>query len=562
VPEFYLNLLWGVGWLDFKVKIKPGDRMKTKPNPYNRLWKTLGATPLWLKILGIVVLPLGLAITILALLVQQHLRAVLGTNDSLALSLISQDAQLVLILTPLVGLALAVILSRVLSRPLEQLLVVIRRVQAGDLQARVEVWAEDEIGQVQVAFNQMVDHLEAAQLEQVKLNQELRVLNDLSSAVALGETSGQVIPKALEQAVYILGADVGTFYTYDAARQMFHLEASRGFLDEEQPLLTPHRPAASTPMRRAVEAGRAVTLDEVQSAEELSPEFAALLERTGFRSWACAPIRVQGQTAGVINLGKRQRLSFSAEDLRLLEAVGNVASAGLANARLLESLRIKETEMRHALRRAVALQEDERRRISRELHDEVGQALTSILIRLKTLQQDCADPDLVDRLDGLRYLTGQSIEELRRLAMDLRPAALDNLGLTPALRWYTEQFAENTGVAIRFSGPEPAARLPGEVEVVLYRVAQEGITNAIRHSQAQQVEVVLRITDGVNGQTAQLEILDDGTGFDPQSAGRGLGLVGIQERVDLLGGVFHLRTTPGEGTRLWVEIAVENRSES
>jgi signal transduction histidine kinase len=264
----------------------------------------------------------------------------------------------------------------------------------------------------------------------------------------------------------------------------------------------------------------------------------------------------------VINLGKRQRLSFSAEDLRLLEAVGNVASAGLANARLLESLRIKETEMRHALRRAVALQEDERRRISRELHDEVGQALTSILIRLKTLQQDCADPDLVDRLDGLRYLTGQSIEELRRLAMDLRPAALDNLGLTPALRWYTEQFAENTGVAIRFSGPEPAARLPGEVEVVLYRVAQEGITNAIRHSQAQQVEVVLRITDGVNGQTAQLEILDDGTGFDPQSAGRGLGLVGIQERVDLLGGVFHLRTTPGEGTRLWVEIAVENRSES
>jgi signal transduction histidine kinase len=216
----------------------------------------------------------------------------------------------------------------------------------------------------------------------------------------------------------------------------------------------------------------------------------------------------------------------------------------------LKELQKKEAELRRALQRAVEYQEDERKRISRELHDEIGQALTSILIRLKALQDETDIETIAERLDGLRYLTSESIEELRRLAVDLRPAILDHLGILPALRWYVQQLADQSDLAIQFTGPEKIERLPEEIELVLYRVAQEGLTNAIRHSQASRVEVVLEQSPHV----LRLRVIDNGKGFDPQNLDRGLGLVGIRERVELLDGNCGVDTTPGEGTRLWVEI--------
>jgi signal transduction histidine kinase len=220
------------------------------------------------------------------------------------------------------------------------------------------------------------------------------------------------------------------------------------------------------------------------------------------------------------------------------------------NEQLLGELQKKEIELHRALRRAVEYQEAERKRISRELHDEVGQALTSILIRLKALQDETDMEIISERLDGLRYLTSESIEELRRLAVDLRPAILDHLGIIPALRWYVQQLADQSDLTIQFTGPEKMDRLPEEVELVLYRVAQEGLTNAIRHSQASQIEVVLEQAP----HALRMHVVDDGKGFDPESLDRGLGLVGIRERVELLKGNCGVDTTPGEGTRLWIEI--------
>ena len=157
---------------------------------------------------------------------------------------------------------------------------------------------------------------------------------------------------------------------------------------------------------------------------------------------------------------------------------------------------------------------------------------------------------ITERLDGLRYLTSESIEDLRRLAVDLRPAILDHLGILPALRWYVQQLADQADLSIRFTGPEKMERLPETIELVLYRVAQEGLTNAIRHSHASNIEVVLEQSQ----QALRLRVVDDGIGFDPKKLDRGLGLVGIRERVELLNGNCGVDTVPGEGTRLWVEI--------
>jgi len=234
----------------------------------------------------------------------------------------------------------------------------------------------------------------------------------------------------------------------------------------------------------------------------------------------------------------------------LMKNQRELESLDAENQRLIGELRDKETELRFALRRAVDVQEEERKRIARELHDEIGQALTSILIRLKSLQNITNLDVMTDRLDGIRYLASQTIEEMRRLSMDLRPAALDNLGILPALRWHIGQSMEQNQIEIQFTAPERMERLPPEVEIVLYRVAQEGLNNAIRHSQAKHIEVKLEHTP----RFVWLSVSDDGQGFDADGLHRGLGLVGIRERVTLLNGQCGIESQRGSGARLWVEI--------
>ena len=139
--------------------------------------------------------------------------------------------------------------------------------------------------------------------------------------------------------------------------------------------------------------------------------------------------------------------------------------------------------------------------------------------------------------------------------MDLRPSTLDNLGIVPALGWYVKQCAERTGLDIRFLEPEQYDRLSPDTELTLYRVAQEGLTNAIRHGRAKKIVVLLE--RDLNQKKIRLTISDDGIGFNAATLDRGLGLVGIRERVELLNGDFSIETDPGSGTHLCVEIPLK-----
>jgi signal transduction histidine kinase len=224
------------------------------------------------------------------------------------------------------------------------------------------------------------------------------------------------------------------------------------------------------------------------------------------------------------------------------------------NSQLLNELGSKNSRLEQLLHHAISAQEAERKRLARELHDETGQSLTSILLRLKVLQSE-TDLDVIqDRLNGLRYLTNQTLEEVRRLALDLRPMALDDLGLVPAIRWYVQQYSERNSLDIKLNVAENIQRLPADLEIVLYRAVQEGLTNITRHAQAKNATINLeRLPSSV-----WLTITDNGKGIQPGSNNRGgMGLEGMRERVMLVGGKLRLDSTQGIGTQIVIELPVQ-----
>lgn len=520
-----------------------------------KAWRILGAAPLWVKIMGIVVLPLVLVIFVPAVFVRNKALEFLGRPEYRGLldtldPLVSWQFLLVLGSSLLLGFILAYGISRLLTRPMHNLLNVIGRVEQGDYSAKVDVWARDEIGRVQEAFNAMIDRLSTSHKMLVRRNRELTVIGDIAEALALRTGSEEVVEHALRNAMNLVDAEIGSLYRVSEDRSHFELLKVIGELPREMLEAIQTRSVLETPMRLVLESGKLIWLESIAGSDLLDPYMAELSARAGIKSFVSAPLKLQGNVIGVINLVRKTEKPFSGEDLALIEGLGSVIGIGAANIHLLEEVQEKEMDLRRALHRAVDLQEEERKRLARDLHDETGQALTSILIQLRALQDEDELETVHARLEGLRYLTAQTLEDLRRLAVDLRPAALDDLGILPALRWYSEKATERSGVQVSFSGPEKLERLPSEVEVALYRIAQEGVSNAIRHGKAQRVQMHLE----QRPQALWMSVVDNGVGFDPENAGRGLGLIGIQERVAMLGGRFALESDQETGTRMWIEL--------
>jgi two-component system sensor histidine kinase UhpB len=202
----------------------------------------------------------------------------------------------------------------------------------------------------------------------------------------------------------------------------------------------------------------------------------------------------------------------------------------------------------------ITAQEEERKRISRELHDETAQALTLLLIRLKLLQNARDLEEVRTSAAELRELTARTLEEVRKMAVELRPTTLDHLGLVAALEWYSREFAQRIGGAVDLHVEGLAGRLHPEVELVVYRVVQEALTNIARHAGASRVDVTLRFGDDA----VEVAVEDDGRGFDVAEATsnreRGLGLFGMRERVELIGGSISIDSQVGQGTRIRVEV--------
>jgi len=286
---------------------------------------------------------------------------------------------------------------------------------------------------------------------------------------------------------------------------------------------------------RVLERRQSARVDSVLDDPEVDQDEA---RRLGARTGIYVPLVVRGRAIGIVAVHDKLGLDarFTNEDLRLAEIFA---------ARAAVAVDLSERVARDTVRRVIAAQELERRRLARELHDETGQALTSILLGLKSIRASRDDEEAERAEAELRELVVQALQDVRSLAVELRPAALDDFGLVPALERLAGTFSERTGIRATVAATLGDTRLPPETETVVYRLVQEALTNVVKHAAAGEVSIVLTRRDG--GVSAVVE--DDGQGFE-ESAVRdeALGLVGMRERLALLGGTLAIESSSGEGT--------------
>jgi signal transduction histidine kinase len=294
---------------------------------------------------------------------------------------------------------------------------------------------------------------------------------------------------------------------------------------------------------RVLERRQSQRADSVLDDPDVDHEAMRLI---GARTGLWVPLLVRGRAIGVLaahdKLGADVR--FTETDLRLAETFATRAALAVD---------LSERIAQDSLRRVVEAQELERRRLARELHDETGQALTSILLGLKALEERTDDPASRAATEELRELVVSTLQDVRRLAVELRPSALDDFGLVAALERLTASFAEQTGISVDFQTALADERLPEEVETALYRIVQESLTNVVKHARARRVSILLARKAGA----VKAVVEDDGQGFDPAAqTGGGYGLVGMRERLALLGGRLEVESSRGAGTTIAAEVPV------
>ncbi|OGP62388.1 MAG: hypothetical protein A2170_01325 [Deltaproteobacteria bacterium RBG_13_53_10] len=228
--------------------------------------------------------------------------------------------------------------------------------------------------------------------------------------------------------------------------------------------------------------------------------------------------------------------------------------------RLMENMRLE----RKYLSQIIEAQENERKRISRELHDEIGQALTAIKFDLDIMDRDlpATFPILRERLGEAKSLSNQTLAAMRQLSMDLRPTMLDDVGLIPTLRWYIQNFSNRLDITSNFQAIGLEEKLPPQIETAFYRIIQEALNNVSKHAEATRVEISLERRDSI----ISASVTDNGKGFDldnvlrPESLERGFGIMGMQERVSHLGGKIDIQSKPDFGTYIYIEVPYPKRN--
>jgi signal transduction histidine kinase len=242
--------------------------------------------------------------------------------------------------------------------------------------------------------------------------------------------------------------------------------------------------------------------------------------------------------------------------VELIKIAVRIAAVALERKQVQEALHASHERLHVLSQRLVETQENERRRIARELHDEVGQGLTAVKINLQGSRRISGANVLLNRqLDESIGIVEQTIQQVRNISLDLRPSLLDDLGLIAALRWYIDRVAQRSNLKALFTiHLIPALRLSPDLETTCFRIVQEALTNVVRHAQAQHVTVSLELLD----KELLLEVQDDGKGFDTVAArqrsaqGHSLGLLGLEERAMLAGGRFTLESSETRGTIMQV----------
>lgn len=275
------------------------------------------------------------------------------------------------------------------------------------------------------------------------------------------------------------------------------------------------------------------------------------------------PLTTKARLVGQLNIAFDHPRQISDNDIELLRTIGPQLAVTIENARLWDDIQNKELMLKKLLNNVVTAQEEERRRISRELHDEMGQNLTSLLIGLRVLENSEACGVKEDLIGGMAKTVSGMLSSIHDLTLELRPPMLDDLGLIPALTHYIMECPARLGLEVDYEVVGSSDRhLSHEAEIMVYRIVQESLTNVARHSKATRASILLN----KGGTSFTVIIEDNGLGFDVKEAKgkvqnqqpKRLGLFGMEERAALVGGTLTIETSPGAGTSVYIEIPWES----
>jgi signal transduction histidine kinase len=302
---------------------------------------------------------------------------------------------------------------------------------------------------------------------------------------------------------------------------------------------------------RSEENGKSIVLESVGKAEDLWNRTSGDRPQLSF---AVFPLGYAGKAIGVLCGVTAETNGFPKEEILLLDSYANLAAVAIQNALLFDQVRLGNEQLHALSHRLMEIQEEERMHLSRELHDESGQILAALMVRLGLLERDVEVPEQRRaHIAELRKIATEILNNLHNLAVKLRPASLDHLGLIMALKQYAEEYSRHYQMEVQFDAVEiETVRLPAEVETALFRIIQESLTNVALHAQASRVDILLNRRNGCLVMTIE----DNGVGFNPnmRTNENHLGLFGMRERVEMLSGKLLIESSPGRGTTISVEV--------
>lgn len=414
----------------------------------------------------------------------------------------------------------------------------------------------------------LLERERAARAEAEAALERLRAIQSVTDAALAHLAMDDLLREMLARIRVILAADVASVLLLSEDGTFLSVRATQG-LDEEE------TKGFRVPIGRGITGGIAarrepMIVDDLSKVETLYPSLGEMV-----RSGMGAPLLVEGQVVGLLGVGTRRPRRFTEEDLGLLQLVADRVAPTIDRIRLLEEARKGRERLEMLSRSLVDLQEAERRRIARELHDEVGQLLTSLQLALEASGRSLAgapqggrgggagldDSDqrkqareqaLRSQMEEMKEVVSDLLARVRNLSMNLRPPMLDDLGLLPVLLWHFERYTAQTRVRLDFQHTGVAGRFSPEVETAAFRIVQEALTNVARHAGVDEVKVEVWADSVCLG----IRIEDQGRGFAAEAAltGPSIGLAGMAERAHLLGGRLTIDSAPGSGTRLLAKL--------
>jgi PAS domain S-box-containing protein len=417
---------------------------------------------------------------------------------------------------------------------------------------------KDSQGNVTAVVELMRDVTDAREkeLRNVEAYQNLVALNRIATAVSQSLNLDTVLQSALEKTLEVMNRHTGGILLWNEEKQMLcyrvHHSLSSNFVQ------TVCLPPGEGIVGRVFQSGKPILVDDISTDPRIA--YPGLIATEGIRAFAAVPLRVKDKVLGVITIASHEVRKFSTEDIQFLESIASQIAIAVDNARLHEEVQRKDESRGELLGEIFSIQEEERRRIARELHDETSQSLASLAVSLEAIagRLPAGAAEARARLKKMGQVVIGILDEVHKLIYELRPTLLDDLGLVAAVRWLAENNLGTAGVTVNFKAVGRVKRLPRQVETTLFRVIQEAVSNVARHAHASNADLSLHFKKSSIG----VHVRDDGEGFNVEAAitsrdrPRGLGLLGMKERVELMNGALEIRSSGG-GTEINIEIPIK-----